>query len=939
MTVSVSPGSAASSDFGAVSDFPLTISANQPSGEATFTLSPVNDAMDEDDETVTVSGTVPAASRLTVAGAEVTIRDDDDRGVTVNKETLTVPEGGSDTYTVALTSQPTGTVTVTLSGASGTDVAADTYPNRTGNQNTLTFTSGNWNTARTVTVAAAEDDDAVADDAVTLTHTVGGGDYGSVTASSVVVTIAENETPAAVLTLAFAEPDHDDRDNSGGVTLGDVLTYAATATNSGNLPLADVRVSDLLVNAGGVECAALGLGGECELTGDYTVTQADVDAGEVVNTATAAATGVSARTASRTTIVAQQKALTLAKTATTVSFSSVGDQIAYSYEVTNSGTVTLSGTVAITDDKIASGITCAAVPAAGLGPGASATCTGSYTAAQADVDASQVTNKAAAMLDGVESNEATATVTRPQLAGEVPALSVRGVAGPESAGTMEFAVSLNQTSAQTVTVVFGTTDGTAVAGIDYADTTGTLTLAPGTTSRTIAVRIEDDDVDEGHETFTVTLRDPVNATLSALATTATGTIADDDERGVTVSETALEIDEGGTGRYTVKLNSKPTASVTVAVATATGSDADVQVSPASLRFTADNWDDAQTVTVRADEDDDADNDAATIAHTGNGGDYRNVAGPAVDVTVDDDETASTAVALSVEPQTVAEDAGTAARPVTVTATLNQAPRALATEVTVAVAGGTATAGDDFTAVPDFAVTIAAGALRGREDFTLRPVNDAIDEDDETVSVSGTAPASGLTVTGTEVTITDDDAAPAVTLALSESSIGENGETTTVRATLNHASSLATTVTVSAAAVSPAVAGDFELSANRVLAIAAGSTSSTGDVTITAVNNDVDAVGKTVTVKGDASNTLGVTNPADLTLTIEDDDERGVTVSESSLDLAEGGSGTYTVVLTSQPTAAVTVTLGGASGDVSVDTDAESNRKSEHLDVHLRQLGR
>ena len=803
VTVSVSPGSAASSDFGAVSDFPVTIPANQASGEATFTLTPEDDAIDEDDETVSVGGTT-TASGLTVTGAEVTIRDDDDRGVTVSETELEIDEGGTGSYTVKLTSQPTGEVTVALGGASG-DVSADTDPNRTGNQNTLTFTSGNWETAQTVTVAAAEDDDAVADDAVTLTHALSGGDYADVSADPVIVTVKENETPAAVLTLAFAEPDHDDRDNSGDVTLGDVLTYTATATNSGNVPLADVAVSDLLVNAGGVECAALGLGGECELTGDYTVTQADVDAGEVANTATAAATGVSARTASRTTIVAQQKALTLAKTATTVSFGSVGDRIAYSYEVTNSGTVTLSGTVAITDDKIASGITCPAVPAAGLGPGASLTCTGSYTAAQADVDASQVTNKATAMLDGVESNEATATVTRPQLAGEVPTVSVEAVSDTENAGHLKFAVSLNQASAQTVTVDYATSNGTATAGEDYTPTEGTLTFpANSTASRTIAVPITDDAVDEAdEETFTVTLRDPVNATLSALATTATGTIADDDERGVSVSETTLEIDEGATGRYTVKLNSEPAGEVTVAAATATGSDADVQVSPARLRFTADNWDDAQTVTVSADEDADAADDAATIAHTGNGGDYRNVAGPTVDVTVADDETASTTVALSVEPQTVAEDAGTAGRSVTVTATLNQAPRALATEVTVAVAGGTATAGDDFTAVDAFAVTIAAGALRGSADFTLRPVDDDVAEAGETVTVSGTAPASsGLTVASAAVTITDDD-------------------------------------------------------------------------------------------------------------------ERGVTVSEETLPVTEGGSGTYTVVLTSQPTADVTVTVSVPPGtDVS-----------------------
>ena len=57
---------------------------------------------------------------------------------------------------------------VTVGGASG-DVSV--FPS------TLTFTSSTWNTAQTVTVTAAEDDDATADDAVTLTHTVSGADY------------------------------------------------------------------------------------------------------------------------------------------------------------------------------------------------------------------------------------------------------------------------------------------------------------------------------------------------------------------------------------------------------------------------------------------------------------------------------------------------------------------------------------------------------------------------------------------------------------------------------------------------------------------------------------------------------------------------------------------------------------------------------------------
>ena len=71
----------------------------------------------------------------------------------------------------------------------GTDVTVD--------EATLTFTSSTWEEAQTVTVSADEDDDALTDDAVELTHEVSGGDYGTngVSAEPVEVTIVENDTP------------------------------------------------------------------------------------------------------------------------------------------------------------------------------------------------------------------------------------------------------------------------------------------------------------------------------------------------------------------------------------------------------------------------------------------------------------------------------------------------------------------------------------------------------------------------------------------------------------------------------------------------------------------------------------------------------------------------------------------------------------------------
>ena len=96
--------------------------------------------------------------------------------------------------------------------------------------------------------------------------------------------------------------------------------------------------------------------------------------------------------------------------------------------------------------------------------------------------------------------------------------------------SVDFAVTLDRASTATVTVDYSTSAGTATAGADYTATSGTVTFAPGDTAKTISVPIIDDRVEDGGETFTVTLSNPTNATLGNR--TATGTIHnnDDDER-------------------------------------------------------------------------------------------------------------------------------------------------------------------------------------------------------------------------------------------------------------------------------------------------------------------------------------------------------------------------------------------------------------------------
>ncbi len=870
----------------------LTFSANSTTPK-TIAVPITDDAVDEEEEE-TFTVTLSSASNATLAGAQSTlaatgtITDDDARGVTVSPTAVTVDEGGDETYTVVLDSEPTADVTVTVTVPQGTDVSVD--------KTSLTFTAGNWDDEQTVTVSAVEDADAATDAAVTITHTVGStGDYNGETAADVAVTIAETGTPAPSLTLAFEAAAHNDVDASGDVTLSDVLTYTATATNSGNVPLAEVTVSDLLVNAGGVECASLDLGGECELTGDYTVTQADVDAGEVTNTAAAVASGVSEQTASRTTEVAQEKALTLAKTATTGSFGSVGDRIAYSYEATNSGTVTLTGALTIADDRIpASGITCPAVPAAGLGPGASVTCAGSYTVVQADVDASQVTNKATAMLDGMQSNEATATVQRPQVAGEAPTVSVGGISSPEDAGHLDFAVTLDKASAQTATVVFGTTDGTAVAGIDYADTTGTLTFAPGTTSRTVAVRIEDDDVDEENETFTLVLSDAVNANLPALSGTGLGTIRDDDTRGVTVAPEALSVTENGSATYTVALDSEPTDEVTVTVSVPANSE--LSVDKPSLTFTTGNWNTAQTMTVSADDDDDAvADDVVTIGHSASGGDYNNESAE-VEVTIVEDDTPT----LSIADRRAAESDGTIG--FSVTLSIESSEQVTVDYVTSNGTGaGAATAGEDYTARS--ATLHFPGNSTTPQTISIPITDDSVDEEEETFTVtlsnaSNAALAGGQETLEATGTIADDDTR-GVTVAPEALSVTENSSATYTVA-LDSEPTAEVTVGV-------AVPPNSELSVDKTtLRFTADNWNTAQQIEVSAADDDDAVADAAATVGHSASGGDYNNESASVEVTIVEDDTPTLSIADRSAAESDG-------------TMAFTVTLSVASSnEVTVD---------------------
>ena len=224
-----------------------------------------------------------------------------------------------------------------------------------------------------------------------------------------------------------------------------------------------------------------------------------------------------------------------------------------------------------------------------------------------------------------------------------PAITIVAGTSPVTEGTSAvFTLSRagSTTAALTVNVTVSETGGDMVAAANEG--ARTVTFLANAATATLSVATASDSVDEANSVVTATISADTGSPASySVGTPASAmvTVEDNDTRDVTVSPTALPVNEGSTGTYTVVLNSQPTASVTV-TPSRTGSS-DVTFSPAPLTFTTSTWSMVQTVTVTAAQDSDAVDDSATISHAVTGGDYAAVTADSVVVTVDDDETADT----------------------------------------------------------------------------------------------------------------------------------------------------------------------------------------------------------------------------------------------------------------------------------------------------------
>jgi hypothetical protein len=356
----------------------------------------------------------------------------------------------------------------------------------------------------------------------------------------------------------------------------------------------------------------------------------------------------------------------------------------------------------------------------------------------------------------------------------------------EAGGSATITVRRVGVLANQATVDFATSNGSATAGQDYTQTSGTLTFPPGVASQTFTVPITDDAIAEANETVSLALSNPQPPSGVALGSlkTATITITDNDQ-ALRFSAATYTVNEATPkASITVKRIGGTTGSVNVDYAATGGTaTAATDYTLASATLTLNQGQATKTFLVNI-QNDTAVEGSETVELSLANATGATIVGPNPAVlTITDNEP----VLQFVAPKYVVAETAPEAR-ITVRRT-----GALTSPATVdyQITGGTATDGSDYT-VSTGTLSFAPG--KPTQTLSVGIVNDSVDEPNETVNLGLVNPSSGYGI-GTPgqavLTINDNDTAGEVQFSVVAYSVGEGGGLATIAVTRTGTSELAT----------------------------------------------------------------------------------------------------------------------------------------------------
>ncbi|MDF2439481.1 MAG: hypothetical protein JWN98_465, partial [Abditibacteriota bacterium] len=422
-----------------------------------------------------------------------------------------------------------------------------------------------------------------------------------------------------------------------------------------------------------------------------------------------------------------------------------------------------------------------------------------------------------------------------------------------------------------------------IAGSDYTQTSGTLSIPDGRASGTISVPISGDLLNELNETFFVNLFNPQNALLENGQ--ATGLIRNDDALSdISISDTTILEGNSGTSTatFTVSLSAASGQVITVDFNVANGSATapdDFASSSGTLSFSIGTT--SRTVSVTVATDAITESDETFFINLSNAANAAIADNQGVG-TITDDDPAS--LSLTLAPSIFSEGAGSGAATGTVS---RSGPTTTALKVLLSSA-------DSSEAIVAAEVTIPAGSSSAT--FDIAAVDDNDVDSAQIVAISAAAPL--FTSALANLTVLDDDG-PTLRLTPTQSTVSENGGTTTITVTRNTPTTAALTIPL----------GSSDASAATVptsVTIAAGESQST--FVVTGINDNVADGAQIATITASATGF----NSGAATVNVTDDENVLLTLSIAPGQISEaGGVATGTLRRNTTTTAPLTIQLRAA----------------------------
>lgn len=921
-TATSNPPSPFPRDYNATSGF-ITFAAGETS--KTITVQVRGDQFLEGTENFTVqlsnllNGNTGSPGDLNATGT-ITEEATDVAGLIVSDPAITETAGGTTaTFTVTRTPTVSAVSTAVFATSNGSAVAGRDY---TATSGTLTF--GANETSKTVTVNVLDDTIFEANETFFLQLS---SPSNAIVLKNGTATITDNETSSAPVGVAILDPAAISEGNSGTKSLSFTITISAQPTSNVvvNYATADngsaVAGTDYQATSGTLTFTPTGslsqtisvlINGDATGEGNETFL---VNLSGLTGPAAledSSATGTILNDDGATTPSLSVNDVTVSEAAGTASFTVTLSAASTSQVTVAFGTGAVGDTAAAGSDYTATSGTLTF--AAGV---TTQTITVPITNDPNDENDETFTVTLSSPVNATIGDQTgVGTITdndNPPLISIGPNSKLEGNAGSSN---LTLPVTLSTASGKTVTVVYTTTNGGAVAPGDYTTTTGTLTFAPGVTSQNATISIVGDTTFEPDESFTVTLSSPTNASLGT--SSALGTITNDDASPnptISISDVSTAENVAGlTQTFNVTLSQAGTSQITVVYATGAGGDtatagADYTATSGTLTFAVGETSKPITVLLNNDLLDEP-NETYTVTLSNPVGSSATIAdGTGIGTIVDDDPTPS----LSVGDLTNSEAAGTFNVPVTLSAASGQT-----VTVVFATGGGTATAGTDYTATSG-TLTFTPGQTSKLIPITVS--SDSLDEVDETfnVTLSNSTNATVADNTGL-VTITDDDNPPNVTInnvTQAETNSGTSNFVFTV--SLSAASGKTITVPFSTANGSATAPADYTATSGT-LTFNAGTTSQ--QITVAVVGDLIDENDETFNVNLGTAVNANVTTATGLGTIQDNDGPPGLSIADLSQSETNGATNfDFTVTLPVASAQQITVVYTtGAVGDTATAAD-------------------